>query len=583
MTSDDKRAGFVGRLREWVADDSTVLDGVIAAIWGMIGIFAVVMCIIVAYLGATGAPFWDQWLYIDPSDYLRHPLQLQNGQHPILIGRLLFALDYYAFAARGWFLQWTIFASMGVEALAFVLLARLGGIRDLCGTLVTAGFATAMVFNPLLDENITWAFQPPFVLAFSAGVVAAYGLAAYAKEPRGWALALSLVGSFVALVSLANGVFISALLVPLAWYLKLPRRVMLMHIAVVLLAIPVFFGPGTERGGVLPQTHFASIFVPYALSYLGGGFGRVPMYVGLHVAAAEAVTWSLWIGAAMFAGGAFFVFMTARGKSRDAVTSALATLIVYILLTACLTAVGRLFFGLQSSISGRYASAGGLFAAALGIGAALSVMHMGVQRSVQRILLLIGAGLVVWVPLSGLGMADQTAAKHRDFTFAQTALVTDVPDWEKISTITPFGMIDYATKGARSLKAAHKSLFEDQWSRAIGQRYAFGALPECGGDMQSGNRQTISAGFVRLAGWVAEPAVADGRIVVIAHPDGLIAGYGVVSKSASDLVGGLLFAPGRRLWVGHMRVDANSARESLIAYLADSDSVKCRIAELAHP
>jgi hypothetical protein len=244
-----------------------------AAAWLAVGLATLLLAIAIAYVGALGAPFWDQWRFADPTEYLSD-LMVRHNSHPILTGRLLFAADYYWFEAQPWFLQFLIFAMLGAVVAAFVALARLAGWRGRTTLIAFAGFALAIIFNPQGWENLRWGFQAPFVLVFASAVVGAYALASNVAAPRAWKLPLSLLCSVLAIFSLANGALIALLLLVMSAYLRCRARVVGLYGLVAALSIPALTAPSRPPAAMRDIGGLAEL-TTYVLRYLGGGLGML--------------------------------------------------------------------------------------------------------------------------------------------------------------------------------------------------------------------------------------------------------------------------------------------------------------------
>jgi hypothetical protein len=550
----------------------------IGALWLCIGLWTIVTAIRLIYLSpVTGtAPLLDQWDYIDPSIYLRDLLGLHNGQHPIVIGRLLFAIDYYFFDCSEWFLHAVVFACLLAETAAFVFLARLGGVRGAAGTFVAAGFSSTMVFTPQLAENLLASFQITFVMTFAAAVGAVCALAAYALKPARWKFALSLAGSTVALVSLANGVIISLLLVGLAFYLRLPRHVALSQLGVALLALPLLLSGHAQ----MPNgPSFSLDFIVWILHVLGSALGHIPSALWPGVTVLNSHPLASWIGLMLVALAGLFGWTILRKPSRDPVAASLFVLILFVLMTACLAAVGRAGFGIEAAKSGRYVSAGAVLVTALGIGVALQ-WRLHAQPQVWRTLGAGGAALAILVPLSA-PPATAYANLHSSFVFRQSALVVlaDSPASQRRMSAV---LDDQAWRNSGALRQGRKWHFRDPWSRAIGMPLNAPHVRPCG---EAAPVTTLRRNGVllQMSGTVDGDSSRRARTVVVADQSKRIVGYGRADRDVSDLIGHVAFNPEQRPWNAAVQLESTTAAQRLSIYLASDEAVVCRIATRRSP
>jgi hypothetical protein len=550
------------------------IDLAIGLVWLAIGAATLLSAIAIAYIGARSGltPIGDQWSYIDPREYLPHLLKLHNGAHPIAIGLLLFAVDYYLFDASGWFLQIVNFAALGAMAALFVLLARLGGLRSRASMSVVIGFATTMLFTPLGHTSLTSGFQGTFLMTFAASVGGAYALASYSDAPARWKLLLSLACSFLALISLANGVLISILLVGLALFLRLPRRIAVLHLLIALFAIPIFFAPWAEWAGS-PSFFEPLPLLQWSLIYLGAPAGAVPAAVWPGAPALNPETWSLFAGLILAGLSAAFSIWVWVAKPRAPIFSALAILIIFIGLTAGLTSLGRIFLGMQGALGSRYMIAGGVLIVSIGLG--LGLVLRGVEHGIvwRRALLIAGAAAAALVPISSFGVLREASDQYRAYVAAQTALIAHVDD-PRAYRAGGFGRRDDVWPGSEALRTTRKWHFRDRWSHEIGMRANLMGVSDCSGALQiAGERQAAVRNYDRLEGWISGRMAARGRVIVVTDAEGKIVGYGRVFRDLSDLLGNFAFNPPRRAWSGH----ALTADAPLTAYLADDDTILCRL------
>lgn len=539
-------------------------DVAVGGAWLLVGALSFLAAVLCASVAAFGAPFWDQWWFTDPTEYLANLLERHNG-HPILLGKLFFAADYALFGAQAWFLQVLTFATLAAAVGAFVALARLGGFRS-TGLAAFAGLAATLMFNPQSWENLRWGFQVPFVMVFAAAVGGACALAYYAKRAQLWSLALSLLCSAIAIVSLANGVGVAILLVLMARYLNLPRRAVELHVLVAALAIPVLTAPN----GSPPPSGDSTLLqmLLYVPRYVGGGLGLV---VG------NAMQTALVIGLVLIVVSVLSVFAVLRSpQRRDPVRVALVVLILFIGATAAGTAYGRAFIGAEQALEGRYAIANSVLVIALTLLISLLVKDR-IGPKLRTGVVALGAVIAFAIPVKGALIAERLEGRALEETRGQTALVVGVPDEEAVRHLS-FNM-RLAARRSRALEEAGKWHFQDRWARAVGTNIETPNAPECAGAAAA---ERTSPDYVRLSGVLGRDA-GGARTIVVLDRRGNVRGYGRRANSLAAMTFGLL-GRSEAAWVGHARIrDRGGAWPVFTAYAASDRGIVCRIGPVAAP
>src|SRR6185437_13582170 len=134
----------------------------------------------------TPCPFGDEWFFIDAVARGSGPtswqwLWSQHNEHRLVITRLLVWLDLAAFHGKNVSLFIETYLGLGLEwtAVCYMLERSTSFPVPLRRTL--QGLFAFCVFHPNQSENLTWAFQVSFVLAFAIATVALLSVAFFAQ------------------------------------------------------------------------------------------------------------------------------------------------------------------------------------------------------------------------------------------------------------------------------------------------------------------------------------------------------------------------------------------------------------------
>jgi hypothetical protein len=143
----------------------------LAALWAAIAFALLAETIVVQYIGGgIGAPFLDEWRYLDPTQYLADLFERHN-RHPFAIGRLFLAADYYLANASGDLTRALVLLSALINVCAIGALAWAAGLRNVATLFAVVGLAAVAVFNPFGRISFLWGFQATFLLVFALAPV----------------------------------------------------------------------------------------------------------------------------------------------------------------------------------------------------------------------------------------------------------------------------------------------------------------------------------------------------------------------------------------------------------------------------
>lgn len=323
-------------------------------------------------LAWSPVPFWDMWdgyldFFLHQQDGETGAWWFQQNDHRIVLAKVLFWLDLKWFGGMSVFL---IVFNYVLAACAALLFCRM--LRQLAGTArATAGewsamlFLTAWMFLWSQQENLTWAFQSQFFLAQLLPLCAFYFLSRSEPEAMpGPYFMLAAAFGLACIGSMANGILALPLMLVYAVVARLGRLKMALLATTIAISLSAFFYQYNVLGGHAPiyqviQDHPLAMLA-YSLRYLGGPFYFLAGGTswGKHLALAAGLL--LLIGA---------LYRTCRVLSspRPGLDLALLFFIIYIALSAVLTASGRLFADPGQVIASRYTTPAVMAWAALGV------------------------------------------------------------------------------------------------------------------------------------------------------------------------------------------------------------------------
>src|SRR5271157_215279 len=490
----------------------------------------------------TTVPYWDEWgminEYIGSNSHLHLQwIWAQCNEHRVVPYKLLFLLDLHFLRGR----EWPMFVGIFLSQLSlFGLLAFLSRkVGNLEGWVYrcAVGIAAYCLFCPSQWENFYWGFQLSFVLVnllFTSALAALLLLAQAAAGPRSrqrMLLAVSVFAAAAATVCNANGVLAWPILIAASLLLRLRRSITVTYVlsgaALAGLYFHGYVSP-TQHASPVASFHLPLQIVEYIEKYFGSSF--VP---------STHLDWSLQLGAigltVVFGLSLWIVWHL---DSNDRLFSVgLLSLMGYMFLTACVTALGRLNFGTNQAFSSRYQSYALLFWLAF----AILVMTFLIRRKETAVLAVLSLGIVALLGVSIpwyrpiLRLVKDTAFQRE---LAGSAVLTGVRDDDLVKGtiwIYPPAVWDVAAY----FKQHGLSMFSTEKARSLNQPltavYKVGSSEECSGFIEHVQSFEKTSGGLKLEGWaVNRPSIRPLHGIVMVN-EGLISGIGVAGYRRSDI------------------------------------------------
>jgi hypothetical protein len=281
------------------------------------------------------------------------------------------------------------------------------------------------------------------------------------------------------------------------------------------------------------------------------------------------------IGAALAIAGLFLVWVEAVKTPPAGPGLGAAAIILFALGTAAMIGAGRATLHPDLALASRYTLVSATLI--LGVGA-LSIQFLAKSsmrmQCITTTLLALAFSLV---PASAPALIADGAKTQIALARAQTALVVGS---NRVGALTAVVFPpELLLTAAPDLRVHAKSLFWNRWSRSLGERVSLtSVVRRCGGNLRISAPFANEPGFARIQGRVDAAEIRRGRIIVIADSHGMMTGYGLAPKRASDLLS-LIAAPAEDYaWVGTTLTSDNMTYR---AYLASPERILCQIGDPA--
>ncbi|MGE4063112.1 MAG: hypothetical protein AB7E79_07065 [Rhodospirillaceae bacterium] len=477
-----------------------------------------------AYSPVPHSDMWDGYILPYVQFQISHDLSLLFGQaneHRIPLSRLLFWIDLEFFRGRSAFLIAVHLVLLASVWLTFALIAR----RILAGH-GNLWIAVSLVLGPLCfswfhKDNITWGYQSQFFFSFLIPLVTFQVLAysAEAKHPA-LAFALALGLGVLSLGSMSNGLLVFPLMVGLLVALR--RRFwpwIAITVATGTLATTAWF-----NGYVfLPHADAPLLsYIHFVFAYLGEPF-RTP-YAGAFFALMSIVLVLRWL---------------VRWRTEPPAVAALIAFLMFVVASACATALGRATAEFNGMVTDRYATP-----ALYGWCALLLLCFHNLRRDRNGLAMgFIAAGLVIVIllPQQAAALSDKGAAMAHSRDLAGLALRVDVADHSARGAVFPTDQQEGRERLAYDRKFAVEykvSIFADgPFTEAVG-RLGQSAAPDlrpCEGAVEDLRPAGDDPHYLRVSGWSFDKASRRQPAFIFLTRNGVVEGVAVTGAPRADV------------------------------------------------
>lgn len=504
--------------------------------------FAAVFVLMVVYktlASFDGIPYWDT--YDGSLAFYSRFLQGDwlavwdtHNEHRIVLTRLLFLVDLNLLDGTTPFLLYLNLVLAGFVAL--ILLAFLREVPKGRSVSWLPAFIVAVSFSELQYENLHWSFQSQFFLAYILPLAALYfSLLSLSRPERSRSyFATSTCLGVLSIGTMANGVFtlpiltVYGILTRMSWQ----RVALLVEFSIVGLAVYLHGLPdkadapsGLQVLGEEPLRFFG-----YVMTYLGGPFGTT----GIVLAAFSGIV------LVVLALNAAWKHIP-RGRA-SAVEIALLCFMGYIFLTALVTAIGRVSFGMGQAMSSRYTTPNIMNWCLL-----LMLYLPWIVSTPKRVSTVTRAFLVLilllfFVQLSAI-RPDRKAIERMG---AALALELGIPDQYQVSYVYP--KADHALQIVDELRGDPKAIFAmepiKEVESLIGAKTS-AAISFCE-DPELRATPVPNTTWTRINGPVLQ---IQSKRLLLSNETGLIVGIAIQGRT--DTIGYLNVAPIGPLYIGN--------------------------------
>lgn len=480
------------------------LESGIRYLYWLLAAFFVASTIIGGVRQFSPVPFFDIWngaieFYLNFEQ--THDWKLwwaQHNEHRIVLARALFWLDLRIFGGTGLFL---VFANYTFLGLVVALFCKILKEAKLPSPQYVVPFAIAWLVSWIQNENLTWGFQVQFWMAQLFPLLAFY---LYYKTLESNQLKYFIASIFCAVLAtgaMANGILVAPLLLLYAVYSRSGWRKYSVLTTVVVAELMLYFSsystPG-HHGNLLSAVHSNPLgLVHYISLYLGSPFVSMLGNTGF----AKVV--GTGFGAAFALLSAILVLLKVKERAKKtgavSVDDALICYILYMLATAIGTAGGRLVFGVEQSLSSRYATP-----VLMGWLAMFIVVYpkISVNFKVDSAKYGLLAVLVAMLPVQVKALTAPSTVKF-DRSVAALAIASNVRDVNQLNNLWP--LTEAMLKIGKKAKAQGITIFAEEPLRLLDSKFnarlKINSAGTCSGYLDSKKEVVEDSKWTKLSGW----------------------------------------------------------------------------------
>jgi hypothetical protein len=327
-------------------------------------IFFLISVIVGLIQNYSSVPYMDEWdgfynFYLNIHNGNYSNWFAQHNEHRIFVSKFLFWLDIIFFQDKHIFLLFCNFLSMACTCLVFIKIYQKytgnNDIKIIC-------FLICWIFSWSQAENITLGFQIAFFLSYLLSLCAFYFLhmAVTQKKSNSYKnfniiyFLMALLFAFLSIGTTVSGLFTLPLMLLYSFIIRTNWFLRIILLLVSFLTFSLYFfdysSPSHHNNVLNTLTHPSLDLVQYVLLYLGNpfqnifGLSKIGLFF-IQLAGGSLIVISIAIS--------FFFF---KKPIKNSIQLILIIFILFIAITAFITATGRLNFGLQQALSSRYAT-----------------------------------------------------------------------------------------------------------------------------------------------------------------------------------------------------------------------------------
>jgi hypothetical protein len=531
----------------------------------------------------TCLPYWDMWsvptFLAKPTQPTLHWLWAQHNEHRILLSKIVLLLDYRWFYGLDIFPLCCIFLTQ--LTLLTVLLWAAAAMGRMRGTLwrAVAGISALCLFSTAQWENFVNGFQLAFFfvgLFFSLAIIAVLRSGPEDGVLRGtqWRYAvLAMLAGAAATYSLANGIIVWPIMILVAVLNRCRKNIIVFEaISGLLIAGSYLYHYRTPLPRISPWQWLQHpyLIAVYVVKYVGAPLD----FDHLRLAGVFGV---IGVAAALL-----LLLRIMLSSERQPFLLFLASLLLFVVASAAMTALGRLNFGTDQALSSRYNTA----ALLLWLSLAIWLLRFVGRRSALA-LVAVETGLLLVICLGAARLKypmRQAGQRKLRANTASLAILSGVFDQQALVAIYPNAVLPWQV--ARFFKHQRVSIFATALARNLNQPVAavYRIRPQsCWGEVTAAEAIAQSAGSgVRLSGWAWDPFRRGAVKEVVFAAGGEIVGYATPGVWRPDLSVQFGARSARRAgWIGY--VGAVAQNSIVAAYAVVPPGRHAQACALVHP
>jgi hypothetical protein len=511
----------------------------------------------------------DRWFTFLKERFSVHWFFEQHFDHRLAAPKLLFALDYWLFHSRGWFLLVCEFCLQGLTALMLWRISSAVFPQGPMDRWVQAAVLASCLFSGQQWVNFVWPFQVSFIMVYCAAAAALFAL--WMSAERDWSLAwfsASILLAIVASYSMANGVLVWPVLILAAVFFRMPwRGVGGLAVFSVLIGATYFYHWQRAAVGIQPPLQerlwhavvFALTLMGSPLAPRSTPFDRLRNYVIIPGAiVAVALVIGLW--------------MLCRRSARY--NNARAALLLYsAFATGSLATIayGRAEGGLGGAFEWRYLTPAYL------LWICILMVYWPVLRQAPRLAVdaVLAAAILTGIALNQDKPLQTVAWVASNVHQSEVAIGDDVTDsWEALYYIHDSASLMLIANLVDYMRNHGLTVFSEEWTHWPGMRLSgrFSIEPviaACQGQFEMATPviSPLKPGW-RMSGWAWDNRAGRApRYILLVDGSGSVSGVALTGFSPPPGVGSLSPRYATAGWTGYVK----SSGGQITAYVLEAD------------
>jgi len=303
-------------------------------------------------------PFWDTWDgFMITAKWWQEGIYTkvfsQHNGHRITLSKLLFLADFYVLKSH---FSVLIATNVVLMLISFSLLVYLSRKRLERFDATCIGLVGCLVFLLTQAENIRWEFQAQFFLAQIIPLAAFTFFAKAMDDDVGIKNSnnffVAMLFAILANFTMGNGFLASTIMLATLPFVRSSTAVKCSVAAVAAFSVVLMLFNRGATDNLALENFDVIAYAKYFLVYLGSPFYHVFRFYGLDQQQAGLLSSTLGLAFVFLIAGGCILFKKRRIGNKYALAALCMAL--YVILTACLTAVARYHYSIDQATSGRY-------------------------------------------------------------------------------------------------------------------------------------------------------------------------------------------------------------------------------------